>query len=151
MDRRGNRRLRPDPGALWAQCPGSPRPNTAGARSVVQGAEPHAIDRPHNMPKIVEEVYYDGARERIERLGLTPLVAAIRFANGVATVSKLIDEPFDRIGGWAKKVSGDRIGSSQGCKWNQSIQRRQGAGVGKKRSSGYGHDPSECCIPGGTY
>lgn len=73
------------------------------------------------MPKIVEEVYYDGAKERIERLGLTPLVSEIRSAltafqllvkekkdsNGGAAVRKLIDEQFDRLGGWTKKVSGD--------------------------------------------
>lgn len=73
------------------------------------------------MPKIVEEVYYDGAQERIERLGLTPLLSEIRSAlagfqlcvqekkdsNGGAAVRKLIDEQFDRLGGWTKKVSGD--------------------------------------------
>jgi hypothetical protein len=73
------------------------------------------------MPKIVEEVYYDGAQERIERLGLFPLVDEIRSAlagfallikeqkdsNGGAAVRKLIDEQFDRLGGWTKKVSGD--------------------------------------------
>lgn len=73
------------------------------------------------MPKIVEEVYYDGAKERIERLGLTPLVDEIRSAlgsfqllvleetdsNGGAAVRKLIDEQFERLGGWTKKVSGD--------------------------------------------
>jgi len=73
------------------------------------------------MPKIVEEVYYDGAKERIGRLGLTPLVGEIRSAltgfqllvkekkdsNGGAAVRKLIDEQFDGLGGWTKKVSGD--------------------------------------------
>jgi hypothetical protein len=73
------------------------------------------------MPKIVEEVYYDGAQERIGRLGLTPLVGEIQSAltgfqllvaekkdsNGGAAVRKLIDKQFDRLGGWTKKVSGD--------------------------------------------
>lgn len=73
------------------------------------------------MPKIVEEVFYNGARERIERLGLTPLIDEIRSAlegfqllvreqkdtNGGAAVRKLIDSQFDRLGGWTKKVSGD--------------------------------------------
>jgi len=73
------------------------------------------------MPKIVEEVYYDGARERVGRLGLTPLVDEIRTvlagfqllvkekkdSNGGAAVRKLIDKHFDLIGGWTKKVSGD--------------------------------------------
>ena len=73
------------------------------------------------MPKIVEEVYYDGARERIGRLGLTPIIDEIRGllagfpllvkeqkdSNGGAAVRKLIDERFESVGGWAKKVSGD--------------------------------------------
>ena len=73
------------------------------------------------MPKIVEEVYYDGARERIGRLGLTPLVDEVRSvlkgfellvkehkdSNGGAAVRKLIDGQFDSLGGWTKKVSGE--------------------------------------------
>jgi hypothetical protein len=60
------------------------------------------------MPRIVEEVYYDGAKERIERLGLTPLLDEIKTlvsgfellveesvdANGGAAVRKLIDRRF---------------------------------------------------------
>ena len=73
------------------------------------------------MPTIVEEVYYDGARERIERLGLAPLVSELKIlitqfelrveesvdANGGAAVRKLLDARFEAIGGWTKKVSGD--------------------------------------------
>lgn len=73
------------------------------------------------MPKLVEEVFYNGARERVDRLGLTPLIDEIRTvidsfplrvkeqvdANGAAAVRKLLDDAFNRIGGWAKKVSGD--------------------------------------------
>jgi hypothetical protein len=73
------------------------------------------------MPQLVEEVYYDGAKERIERLGLAPLVAEIKSAlsgfqllvkeqvdsNGGAAVRKLIDEQFNKLGGWTRKVSGD--------------------------------------------
>ena len=65
------------------------------------------------MPKIVEEVYYDGAQERIGRLGLAPLVDEIRAvlagfqllvkekkdSNGGAAVRKLIDQQFDQLGG----------------------------------------------------
>jgi hypothetical protein len=72
------------------------------------------------MPQIVEEVYYDGAKERIERLGLAPLVGEVKSAltgfqllvreeidgNGGAAVRKLIDVQFDKLGGWTKKVSG---------------------------------------------
>jgi len=73
------------------------------------------------MPQIVEEVYYDGAKERINRLGLNPLIGEIKSAlagfqllvkeqidaNGGAAVRKLIDAQFDQLGGWTKKVSGD--------------------------------------------
>jgi hypothetical protein len=73
------------------------------------------------MPQIVEEVYFVGTKERIRRLGLTPIVDEIRSAltgfqlllrgkkdsKGDAAVRKLIDEQFDRLGGWTKKVSGD--------------------------------------------
>src|SRR5580658_4828899 len=73
------------------------------------------------MPQIVEEVYYDGAKERIARLGLTPLVDEVKSAltsfrllvkeqvdaNGGAAVRKLIDLQFESLGGWTKKVAGD--------------------------------------------
>ena len=73
------------------------------------------------MPQIVEEIYYVGAKERIERLGLTSLVGEIRSvvtgfplfveeqvdANGRAVVRKLIDEQFDKLGGWTRNVGGD--------------------------------------------
>jgi len=72
------------------------------------------------MPQIVEEVYFVGTKERIARLGLTPVVGEIRSAvtafqllvsekkcsQGGSAVRKLIDEQFDRLGGWDKKVSG---------------------------------------------
>jgi hypothetical protein len=73
------------------------------------------------MPRIVEEVHYDGARERVERLGLTPLIDEIKQivtgfqllvqekqdTNGGAAVRKLLDARFEQSGGWTKKVSGD--------------------------------------------
>jgi hypothetical protein len=73
------------------------------------------------MPRIVEDVYYDGARERVNRLGLGPLIDEIRDvisgfsllvrevkdSNGGAAVRKLIDKRFEDRGGWTKKVSGD--------------------------------------------
>jgi hypothetical protein len=73
------------------------------------------------MPRIVEEVHYDGARERIERLGLIPLIDEIKAVitgfellvlekidgNGGAAVGKLLDARFELAGGWTKKVSGD--------------------------------------------
>jgi hypothetical protein len=74
-----------------------------------------------NMPKIVEEVFYNGARERAERLGLIPLIEEVRGivssfdlrvkeqkdSNGGAAVRKMIDKAFDEVGGWDKKVTGD--------------------------------------------
>jgi len=68
------------------------------------------------MPQIVEEVYYDGVRERIGRLGLTPLVDEIKcaltgfqllvkeqvHANNRAAVRMLLHAQFDRLGGWTK-------------------------------------------------
>lgn len=73
------------------------------------------------MPRIVEAVYYDGARERVDRLGLGPLIDEIREiissfpllvrevkdSNGGAAVRKLLDARFEDRGGWTKKVSGD--------------------------------------------
>jgi hypothetical protein len=73
------------------------------------------------MPKIVEEIYYNGAKDRTERLGLTPLIDEIKRivqgftllvkeqkdANGGAAVRKLLDEQFQAAGGWKKKTVGD--------------------------------------------
>jgi hypothetical protein len=73
------------------------------------------------MPRIVEEVHYDGARERITRLGLSSLLDEIRTAitgfellvleeidsNGGAAVRKLLDAGFESSGGWTNKVTGD--------------------------------------------
>jgi hypothetical protein len=72
------------------------------------------------MPTIVEQVYYDGASERIARLGLTPLIEEVKTivsdfellvfeavdANGGAAVRKLIDARFHAVGGWTKKTTG---------------------------------------------
>jgi hypothetical protein len=73
------------------------------------------------MARIVDQVYYDGARERIERLGLAPLLSEIttvieslpllvlekKDGNGGAAVRKMIDAQFVSVGGWAKRVTGD--------------------------------------------
>lgn len=71
------------------------------------------------MPRIVEEQYYDGARERIERLGLSPLLGELRDilagfnlevkeerdANGGAAVRRLIDARFPAS--WTNVQTGD--------------------------------------------
>ena len=73
------------------------------------------------MPKIVEERPYNGAEERIRRLGLDPILTELRRivtgfpllvkeerdANGGAAVRKMIDAEFDRATGWRKKQVGD--------------------------------------------
>jgi hypothetical protein len=73
------------------------------------------------LPIIVSEVPYDGALERIARLGLTGLLNEVRAivtnyellvkeqrdANGGAYVRKLLDARFEAVGGWTKKVTGD--------------------------------------------
>ncbi len=71
------------------------------------------------MPKITEEHFYDGARERIARLGLEPLLEELRTAlrsfrllvkeerdaNGGAALRRLIDEQFGQS--WTKAQSGE--------------------------------------------
>ncbi len=72
------------------------------------------------MPRIVEEQPYNGALEKIERLGLTALLDELRSifrdfslrvkeetdANGGAAVRRMLDEQFERASGWAKKQTG---------------------------------------------
>lgn len=72
------------------------------------------------MPRIDEEQPYNGALERIERLGLQPLIEELRQiltgfsllvretvdANGGVAVRRLIDEEFRRVGGWGGRTSG---------------------------------------------
>ena len=73
------------------------------------------------MPKITEEIPYNGAIEKVTRLGLTTLLEEVRGiatgfellvkeetdSNGGAAVRKLIDAQFERATGWTKKQSGD--------------------------------------------
>ena len=73
------------------------------------------------MPRIVEEAAYNGVVQKVERLGLASLVDELRAvltgfqllvmesqdSNGGAAVRRLIDERFDRVGGWTKKQTGD--------------------------------------------
>ncbi len=72
------------------------------------------------MPTIAEEIPYDGAREKIERLGLSPLLDEVRAvvtgftlrvkeekdANGGAAVRRLLDERFESARGWSKRQTG---------------------------------------------
>jgi len=73
------------------------------------------------MPTISEEVHYDGATQKVARLGLGPLlnevreiiqgfelrVAEQRDANGGAAVRRMIDQQFDKAKGWTFKKTGD--------------------------------------------
>lgn len=73
------------------------------------------------MPRVFEEKFYNGARDRLTRLGLSPLMDEIRAiatgfpllvreatdANGGAAVRKLLDERFAAASGWTKKQTGD--------------------------------------------
>jgi hypothetical protein len=72
------------------------------------------------MPRVSARTYYNGAEERLERLGLQPLwselesiltgfvllVAEERDANGGAAVRALIDPRFETAGGWENRASG---------------------------------------------
>jgi hypothetical protein len=73
------------------------------------------------LPRIKEEIPYNGAYERIERLGLSPILDELRRtitgfkllvkeekdANGGKAVRELIDKQFASVGGWEKGGSGE--------------------------------------------
>ncbi len=73
------------------------------------------------MAKIVREEYYDGAKAKIERLSLWPLIDEIKAAiasfpleikkaihsNGAATLRELIDSALRDVGDWTNTASGD--------------------------------------------
>jgi len=73
------------------------------------------------MPKIAEIVFYDGAEEKVRRLGLNGLfeeikeaVTAFRLivkpecdANSGGVLRKMIDAQFRAIAGWTRKTAGD--------------------------------------------
>jgi hypothetical protein len=72
------------------------------------------------MPKITSEKKYNGALERIKRLGLAPLLDEVRAlltgfilevkeerdANGGAAVRRMIDAQFEGAEGWIKRQTG---------------------------------------------
>jgi hypothetical protein len=73
------------------------------------------------MTKIAEEFFYDGAEEKIKRLGLTPLLEEIRSVlcgfslqvleernkNSGGVLRQMIDKAFTSAGGWDNTASGD--------------------------------------------
>jgi hypothetical protein len=72
------------------------------------------------LPTITEETSYNGAEERVTRLGLGPMLDDVRRiltgfelrvkeqkdANGGAAVRKLLDARFEKSKGWVKKQAG---------------------------------------------
>ena len=73
------------------------------------------------MPKIVDRKSYNGAEEKIDRLGLRPLWSELerilsgfqllleerRDANGGAVVREMLDQQFENASGWIKQQTGD--------------------------------------------
>ena len=73
------------------------------------------------MTRIVKEEYFDGSKQKIERLGLWPLINEIKsaitsfkleikkeiHANGSATLRELIDKALRDVGDWTNSASGD--------------------------------------------
>ncbi len=73
------------------------------------------------MPQIVKKRFYDGAEEKVRRLGLTPLLQEIdqiltgfelivqptRNANSGGKVREMIDRAFLASGGWFHRIAGD--------------------------------------------
>lgn len=72
------------------------------------------------MPKIVVEDYFDGAKNKIERLDLTGIIEELRElltgfrlevkekkgANGGGALRKILDGRFEEVDGWIKKTVG---------------------------------------------
>lgn len=70
--------------------------------------------------KIVQEIAYNGAEQRIERLNLRPLVQEVRgilkglkirikeqkHANSGGVLRKLLDSKFEQKGGWTRRTAG---------------------------------------------
>jgi len=70
--------------------------------------------------KIVQEIAYNGAEQRIERLNLRPLVEEVRgilkglkirikeqkHANSGGVLRKLLDSQFEQKGGWTRRTAG---------------------------------------------
>jgi hypothetical protein len=79
--------------------------------------------------KITQIIYYDGAKEKVTRLGLAGLFLEVlgillstevllleeKDANGGAVLRKLIDESFETFGDWEKTVSG-------GVDWKKKVR-----------------------------
>ena len=73
------------------------------------------------MAKIVQEAYFDGSKQKIDRLGLWPLINEIktaitsfpveikqgRFANSSAVFREMIDAALRDVGDWTNITSGD--------------------------------------------
>ena len=92
--------------------------------------------------KVVQIKYYDGAKEKISRLGLSHLfleVLSIIFdskiylleqkdANGAAEIRKQIDEKFQAVGGW-EQIKAGGIDWQKRFKYNATIAVSMGVEV----------------------
>jgi hypothetical protein len=90
------------------------------------------------MTRIVKEEYFDGSKEKLERLGLWPLIDEIKtaittfplelkkeiHANGAATLRELIDDALRDVGDWPNAASGavdDRCGCLMGLLFSTTL------------------------------
>lgn len=92
--------------------------------------------------KITKIKFYDGARDKVCRLGIADLFLELqqiildtpitlleeKDANGAAAVRVAIDCSFERMGGWEKKGSGG-VDWIKKIRYNQSILSRLGVEV----------------------
>ena len=92
--------------------------------------------------KITQIRFYDGAKDKITRLGLAALFLEVqeiilnteiklleeKQANGAASIRESLDQSFENSGGWQKKVAGG-IDWIKRIKYNNSIISRIGVEV----------------------
>lgn len=92
--------------------------------------------------KITEIKYYDGAQNKVSRLGMSSLFLELleilfstkiflleeKYANGAAALRKRIDESFNNSGGWNKTVTGG-VDWRKRLKYNESITVNLGVEV----------------------
>lgn len=92
--------------------------------------------------KITAIKYYDGAKDKVSRLGLSGLFLELqeallltpiyileeKEANGAAQVRKLMDQSIEKCGGWEKTASGG-IDWQKKIRYNSSVLARLGVEV----------------------
>jgi hypothetical protein len=92
--------------------------------------------------KITEIIYYNGARDKICRLGLSSLFLEVqqiiletkisvlkeKWKNSAAVIRENLDEAFTKIGGWKKSAVGD-VDWEKTLRYNESVISRIGVEV----------------------